>query len=68
MAKHKPTVVWAVKRTGGYPNGYVRTEDEKHLDISFFLEEGRDGAGFTVTRQFAKMLARRINQCLEATK
>lgn len=67
MAKHLPTTIWPAKKMGTYPNVYVRTADDKNITI--LLADGSpEVSGLKLPRQTAKMLARRINECLEASK
>ncbi len=68
MAKHKPSVLYCTHKLGVYPNAQISTADGAHIKICVFPLDRYDGASFTMSRQFAKMLARRINQCLEDTK
>lgn len=58
--------VWPTRPIGTYPQMYVRAKDEL-IDIATFNAEGKDGWGFSLTRKDARLLARRINQCLDAT-
>ena len=58
MGKHLPSVIWAL---GFDCKSYVRTDSPNSLLIKI------DQEAFTVSRQDARMLARRINQCLDGT-
>ena len=68
MAKHL-NIIWP---TSGWDKGKayqsVRTENAKDIRISLMLGSGRDGVSYIITRADARMLARRIMQCLEETK
>lgn len=66
MAKHRPTIVWPTRPLGSYPQQYVRTADDENLELSFHVEH-RDGWAVKLSRRDARMLARRINQCLDET-
>ena len=68
MAKHTSCALWMLRRPGVYPNGWVRTWDKDR--IAFFLvnAEGEDGYGYVCPRKDARLLAKRILECLEATK
>lgn len=81
MAKHMATSVWGFWRenrmNGKWRNGYVRTVSDKLIEVSLMPKDkikigidltGGDGLGIRMTRNEARMLARRINECLEATK
>lgn len=65
MAKHRPTVVWGIRKLG--QDGYVRTRDTKTIELCF-----PDGDGMVLcvplSRADARLWARRITQCLEGTK
>lgn len=68
MPHHKPTTFWAVKKIGVYPNSYVQTTEDNMISISLFHEKDVDGIGFKIDRRFARLFAKRINQCLDETK
>lgn len=68
---HMPSVAWPLRlyRQGDWPRIYVGTAPRSRIEIDVF--EGEPcGLGTTVslTRQQARMLAHRINQCLDYTK
>jgi hypothetical protein len=65
---HKPAMMWAFRMPGKYPNGYVQTTEDNQILMSFFDKEGEDGIGIIRSRRDARLLARRILQCLEKTK
>ena len=59
---------------GTFPNhrGYVGVYDDDRIQISFLskaseLEVAGDGCWIRLSRQDARMLARRLNQCLDRT-
>jgi hypothetical protein len=58
MGKHLPSVIWALRFDG---KSYVRTDSPNSLLIKI------DQEAFIVSRRDARMLARRINQCLDKT-
>ena len=68
MAKHL-NITWPTRHWSA-SNAYqmVRTENEKEIHISFMPGGLRHGVGHILTRADARLLARRIMQCLEATK
>ena len=66
MSKHI-NAVWPVHEIGKYPNYYVRTEPTHDLAIFAATGNGMQ-EGFRITRRGARLLARRINQCLDSTK
>lgn len=61
-----PTTVWSVSAKD--INTYVRTQpDNKILLVGQALDYPTDLAGIVLTRSQARTLAKRINQCLDAT-
>lgn len=68
MAKHKPSMVYCAYKFGHYPNAEITTVDKTKIKIAVFPYKGRDGFAFAITRKLGKMIALRINQCLEDTK
>lgn len=66
MARHRPSVVWMMRPLGVYPNGYVRTCDSSKLDIVLDTYQA-ERLAFTLPRRDARLLAKRILQCLEET-
>ena len=69
MGRHKPAHLWAVKHVGTYPQIYVKTNGPGFITVSHFADsEEKYGRGFTMKRRDARLLAKRINQCLDATK
>ncbi len=68
MPRHEPATFWSVKKIGIYPNSYVQTTEDNKISISLFHEKDADGAGFKIDRRFARLLSKRINQCLDETK
>jgi len=66
MAKHEPGAMWAVKPIGKYPQAYVKTFNKAELHIQI-LVSSTSGTSFVLDRQMARMLAKRINQCLDDT-
>lgn len=68
MAKHLPTSVWASRKPCTYPNAYVRTRDRESLYIAIIAEVNTFDASFNISRRDARLLAKRINECLDATK
>lgn len=68
MGKHKPTVLWALKPMGVYPQVCLKTANEREIDFSFFWSKGEFGFGYKLSRRDARLLARRINQILDDTR
>ena len=50
-----------------YPKSEVMTIG-KEVTIGIFMKKGETGFGFTISRRLARMLAKRINQALDASK
>lgn len=71
MAKHWPGAIWQLRRMHNDPErsqGFVRTEDEKFIQIQYRWKVGHGWQTLSLPRADARLLARRIEQCLEATK
>lgn len=67
MARHLPTVAWHTHLDWKRPYQAVRTHDENTLIISIMPGNRADGVGFKISRKDARLLARRIEQCLKGT-
>lgn len=69
MAVHKPSVLWGLRPKGNV--GYVRTAGAEAIQI-VAAPLGRDlsfGAQvIEISRKDARLLAKRINQCLDGTR
>lgn len=65
MAAHVPTVSWSL-RAPDY-GAYVRTESEGSLLLAIVGPSGRDRRFVSISRKDARLLAKRINQCLDDT-
>lgn len=68
MSKHKESTIWAVRQIGEYPNFYVKTDGDRCLEISSVREETVYAYSISFTRRDARLLAKRINQCLDETR
>lgn len=68
MPKHYSAQCWAMRPVGKYPQVYVRTITEKSVSCIYHEYEGQPGTGFVLTRRDARLLAKRINQCLDSTR
>ena len=68
MARHEPSIVWAL--TGADLNEYVRTDDEVSLLIvgHGWADEAAGLGAIRLDRRRARLLAKRINECLDATR
>lgn len=67
MGKHLPTIVWALRRD--FKGPYVQTHDARRIALSFPIP---DDPGYVqvavISRADARLLAKRINQCLDETR
>jgi hypothetical protein len=76
MAVHKPSTVWCFNRHLEKDGSYVRTINTKEVrvvlarEVPGFITSSGDSRHLVVdlTRAQARLLARRINEMLEATK
>jgi hypothetical protein len=68
VAKHLPAVMWTTRRDTTKRHQIVSTLDRSTLIMYFFPGDGKDGFSLKLPRSDARLLARRINQCLEETK
>lgn len=68
MAKHKPTIVWGLRRLGKHPNGFVQTLDSKSLRIVYRHAPGHGFQIIDLPRADARLLIKRLQACLEETK
>lgn len=53
------------RKPGVYPNGEVFLRKDGNIALCFYPEEKQDGFMFKLNKRDARMLARRILQCLE---
>ena len=60
-------MVWHTRLEMDRPYQTVRTVDEYCVSLGFFPGNKKDGIGLTLNRKDARLLAKRINQCLDAT-
>ena len=66
MAKYLPSVIWSTRLKGAHQ--IVSTASLAKIKISFMPGDGKDGLSFLLLRKDARLLAKRINQCLDETK
>jgi hypothetical protein len=75
VSVHKPGVIWAL-RDPSIPSGYVRTVDKDTLQVVLPLwgsdpvvfDDDAQLVGANISRKDARLLARRIMQCLDDTR
>ena len=60
-----PGTVWGLRYPGTYPNGHVRTTDDDEIEVGYY--HGFTERYITLPRRDARLLAKRINQCLDKT-
>lgn len=74
MANHKPGSIWSLRGPGDTINAYVRTTaptPTTPTEIAIVGPAGEHGVQYTeiiLSRKDARLLAKRIQQCLEDTK
>lgn len=62
-----PNTTWFLRYPlSGYPNAYVNTGQDDEIRVTYFLHEN-DAQTFFLSRRDARLLAKRINECLDAT-
>jgi hypothetical protein len=65
--KHMPGVMWPVRKIGKWPNACVDIDYPGLVTIKMAYGPGQVGK-ISMTRPMARMLAKRINQCLDDSK
>lgn len=62
-----PSTAWFLRfPLKHFPNSYVHTTADDEIRVTYFLNEN-DAQTFFLSRKDARLLAKRINQCLDAT-
>jgi len=69
MAKHIPNKIWDLRKDGD-TNGYVMTVSDKKLYVYYYsdMNDPKSIVDFEINRNDARILARRIQECLEESK
>ena len=69
MAKHLPNKIWDLRKDGD-SNGYVKTVSSSKIQLYYYanMEDVNSIIDFEISRQDARMLAKRILECLDASK
>lgn len=62
--RYRENVVWACREVGQYPNANVRSAADGDVIVSVEPGDGK-AYGLRVPRRVARLLARRLNQCLD---
>lgn len=68
MTVHRSNILWTLCPQGRYPQAYISAIDKKNIQIEFCYEQAMSGDVIKLTRRRAKLLARRILQCLDEIK
>jgi len=68
MGNRAPGTVWMTRHSDQYPYQYVRTTDDDRILIVNAEQSGGNADAMVVSRRDARLLAKRINQCLDATR
>ncbi len=68
MAQHKPDMIWELHPPNKYPNGEICTISTSDIMIASYPCKGVSVEPIILSRRDARLLAKRINQCLDATK
>ncbi len=64
--KRTDNVVWQCRPMGTYPNANVHCDREEHVVVSSAPGDGY-AYSLRLPRKLARLLAKRINQCLDDT-
>lgn len=69
MPKHLPDKIWDLRKDGD-SNGYVKTISTSKVQVYYYADMNNPNTiiDFDINRQDARMLAKRILECLDKTK
>lgn len=69
MPKHKPDMIFDIRKDGD-SNGYVKTVSTSKVQVYYYadINDPTSIVDFEVNRLDARMLAKRILECLDKTK
>lgn len=62
-----PSTIWILRKIGAPTNGGVRTADGDRISILYYSEGADRAQSIVLSRKDARLLAKRINQCLDST-
>lgn len=62
-----PSTVWLTRRLGVYPQAQVTTAPNDMIDVMYFATAETAPQWIGLPRKDARLLAKRISQCLDAT-
>jgi len=68
IPNREPSRIWMLRRPGTYPNGHVRTASGDLIEVAYYFREDAEPEWFVLSRIEARLLAKRINQCLDETR
>lgn len=68
MTDRFATTIWQARAMGAYPNGHVRTGPAKTIEVFVEVGDGYSHGLRIPNRRLARLIAKRINQCLDETK
>lgn len=60
-------VIWQARKMGAYPNGHARLGPSKTIEVFVEIGDGNSYGLRIPNRRLARLLAKRINQCLDQT-
>lgn len=67
IPNRQPGTSWFMRRdVGSYPNGYVHTLEGELVSVTYFERPGY-AQSLILSRKDARLLAKRINQCLDGS-
>jgi hypothetical protein len=67
MADRAPSTIWILRKIGAPTNGGVRTTEDDRISILYYGEDADRAQSIILSRKDARLLAKRINQCLDST-
>jgi hypothetical protein len=67
MSRPNDGAIWATRLNDEFPYQYIQAKNGD-VYIGFFPGAGQPGVTVTITRADARLLAKRINQCLDDTR
>jgi len=67
VSKHKPCVIWQTRLDGKGPYQWTQTASKSDVWIGFMPGNKEPGFKVRMSRRDARLLAKRITQCLDDT-
>lgn len=62
-----PSSIWSLRHPGTYPNAWVRTIEGDRIEVTQVASADFALGRLVLSRRDARLLARRLNECLDAT-